>query len=789
MKHRFNTGKNYSVFAWAFSFLASFCFVANAAGILDTLTLGDVASEAGHGFTDQRSEKITGGLGESARRLLAPPTTNWEGGHMAFTMGVDPAKQNYVTVRLWGSDVTRDQLILFCAGRQIGYRHLGDIDIIDIGGDAAEFSDRFTYRTTPLPLELTRGKTNQLFEIRCIGPTFAYASEFDQYQKMMTAPTRGIYNLYTHTDGAFVPPAGEQLGVAVAHPPARTGPGAEVLVALKVRVNDELTRQLNATSPLLQMQMQMLARAYQTKWTVAYHNPQAVAQIVKSLDAIFVAYRKNPKLAEAEPTTWNPDWFGLGPSGDVIRLLAEELRPLLDAEIDDGAGKKIPRRAAFSEMLVACRDWHRQHRRLYTNQSMINDLYGIYLANRGVAVVDSAHALPEKQIRRYLYESVGLEPWRDSDPAAGAPGQAIGDWKVGTNYWELTAKGLTKELGYVGYYGEVLDWLTAIYDATRPALGQPGDEKIRAQLIRAAHARSNFRYPALDAQGYRTMRIEAVVGWRDGGHYPGDIAYAERASWDGSPLGWVAATLDADGLGFVQQMLADGQFYSAMKEHLNQGGLRVTCGLLCVPEQFELIQSQPPQTRRLPMTPGQPDFVFSDEENGVVAIKNGEEIFYASLYWRARNAVNFLARVHLTTPTMDRIAVVGEEVEFEPNGNFYTRPDHINFGFANGGPRYPNAPHSAHAGEKLPIAKIPAGVNFKLGDESVFAGKGDFYTLRYGNYLIGMNLTINKTFELKTPPEISEAKELASGKNLKLAASLKVAPRSTVVLWFGKERK
>ena len=66
------------------------------------------------------------------------------------------------------------------------------------------------------------------------------------------------------------------------------------------------------------------------------------------------------------------------------------------------------------------------------------------------------------------------------------------------------------------------------------------------------------------------------------------------------------------------------------------------------------------------MTPGQPDFVFSDEEDGVVAVKNGDEIFYASLYWRARNAVNFLARVHFTTPTMDRIAVVREDAQFTP---------------------------------------------------------------------------------------------------------------------------
>ena len=234
-------------------------------------------------------------------------------------------------------------------------------------------------------------------------------------------------------------------------------------------------------------------------------------------------------------------------------------------------------------------------------------------------------------------------------------------------------------------------------------------------------------------------------------------------------------------------MFDDGQFFVSLERQMAQSGnLRVTAGLLDVPENYGLLRSQPPSAARLPMTPGQPDFVFSDEEDGVVAVKHGDEIFYASLYWRARNAVNFLARVHFTTPTVDRIAVVREDVQFMPEGKFYTRPDWTTFGFGNGGPRYPEPLHSAEAGEKLPIAKIPADVKFKPGDESIYAGKGDFYTLRYGNYLVGMNLTTDKIFELKTPADAGEAQDLVSGKMVRLGAPLKVAPRSTVVLYLGK---
>jgi hypothetical protein len=761
---------------------ASFTFARDSSAMVDSIAFGDAASEKSHNLSGDHSEVIKGGLGESVRRLLPLTPETWEGGHLSFTLKIDPDKPNYATVRLWGSDATVNELIFFCEGKQIGYRHLGDIDILDIGSGEPGFNGRFFYNTTPLPLEMTRGKTNLNCEIRCIGQTWGYGNTFERYQKTMTEPTRGIYKFYTHTDGCFVPPADEKQGDAPKNPPVRKEPGPEVLDALKARVNRELNNFLSSRRPLNQMQMQFLAKAYFVKWTTAYQNKNPIEQVLKSLDAIFAAYRQNPRLAESDPATPNADWFGLGPSGDVIQLLAGPLRPFLDEQIDDTGGKKITRRAAFSKMLQVCRDWHRKHRRLYTNQSMINDLYGIYLANRGVAAIDPTNALPENEIRHYLYESIGLQPWLGSD-SSETSGRS---WGVATNYFELTAKGLTKELGYVGYYGEVLDWVTSIYEATRPAPGQPGDEKIKAQLARMEHARSIFRRPMLDADGNRAMRIEAIIGWRDGGHYPGDIAYGERTSWDGSALYSVAATLDPESIGYAQQMFEDSQFFALVNERMKENGLRVTAGLLGVPDQYELLKSQPPSAHRLPMTLGQPDFVFTDEEDGVVALKNGDDILYVSLYWRARNAVNFLARVHYTTPRVDRIAVVREEIEFEPGGMTFTRPDYINFGFANGGPRYPVEMHSAHAGEKLPIAKIPQDTRFRPGDESVYAGKGQFYTLRYGPYLIGQNMTADKTFELKTPADVKEASDLVSGKTHKLDAPLKVTPRSTVVLWLGK---
>jgi len=743
--------------------------------LLDTLTFGAADSEKAHDVQQELTETITGGQGESARRLLARTPATWEGGRLGFKLQVDPVQLNYVTVRFWGSDKSPNLLVLFGEGRQIGYRHLGDYDILDHGTEAPLCHDRFYYTTTPLPLALTKGRTQIQFEIRSYGRIWSYGVNWDQYQKTMTEPTRGIYRIYSHTDGTFVPPATEKQGTAAQHPPLRKQPGPEVITELKERLNRDIDNRLKDKRPLNQVNLQFLARAYFVKWSKAYQNPKVAEQALNGLDNLYRAYVKTPLLAKTDPATPNPDWFGYGICGQVISLLREPMAKRLDEKIDDGDGNQIPRKAAYAEMLIACRDSHRKSRRQYTNQSMINDLYGIYWANRGIAAVLPDKALSEDEAKRYLYESIGLKPWLGSDGDNGP------QKPLGADFWQLTPKGLTRELGYVGGYGEVLDWCAQIYAATRPNPDEPGDPQVKAQLIKIAQARAPFRYPCLDEDGFAAMRLETVVGWRDT-HFPGDVTYAQRATWDGTPVEVAALTLDPKIIGYVQQMLAENQFYAAVADHLRNANFRIINGVLTLPDDYEAVRSAPPSTSHLPMAAGQPNFVFADETNGVVAIKRGDEILYASLYWRARHAINNLARVHVINPRYDRIATVIQEEEFTDSGLKYRRPDWVNFGFANGGVRYPGDLHSAHAGQELPIAKIPDGLPFKPGQENMHAGRASFYKLRYGNYLIGVNASADQTYTLPLPPNIKQAHDLVTGKPV--TQSQTVRPQSTAVLYW-----
>lgn len=740
----------------------------------DVLSFGRNSDESKHALTETFSQTYTGGLNQTARKMLPYKEQTFEGGTLKFNMKVNPAQQNYFTVRCWGDETDLNYVMLFIEGKQVGYRHLGDIDFLWMGNGEKPTPGRFFYITLPLPLKNTQGKKTVRLELRSYGPIWGYGENFKQYQKPMTQPTIGFYKAFTHTETCFVPAKNEVQGFS---PIAskRSSPGPEVMDELKMRVNSELTKLIEAKRPLKQLEMWFLGDAWQVDWTVAYHQQAVVEKVATGIDSFYLSYLKNPKIIYSDPSVYNYEWLVTGPIARAIRYMWKPLSSKLDETILLPNGKKVIRREAWSEILQQSIQYAKTHRRQYTNQSMIIDMF-LYNCNTALQLVDPQHSLPQFQTLKYLYESMGIVPWTGIETPKG-PSMSMGE-----NYYQLTTKGLTKELGFVGYYGEVLDWVVDIYRSTCvPGFPETGDALIRQQIIKIAKARSYFRYPAIDNEGFQAMRAEAVVGWRDAGHYPGNVIYGDRGTaWDATPLMTAYNMQDPYTTGFALQMFDENQFFSSIHEKMGQKGIRADKSLLHVPEEYEWMKQQKDNGLRLPMTPGQPDFVFSCEEDGVLAVKNGSEYLYASLYWRARNAVNKLAKVHYITPTMDRIANIYIDSRFTPQGATYTRPDWVNLGFQGNREWYPGL-HSAHAGDTLTIAKIPEGVRYKVGDENVYAGRAEFYTMNYGKYWVAMNCTTDKTFSYSAPA--SSSTNLVNGQAVAPKQVLEVAPRTTVVLY------
>lgn len=732
--------------------------------LLDEIVFGSSASEKKHSFSSVESKIVQGGMGELARILMPVDGQRVEGGNMTFTMKVDPQKQNYFTARFWGGDYGNNNiLILFCEGKQIGYRHLGDYDMLDISNEDLPYPGRFIYTTLPLPLSMTKGKKSIELSIHSTGFIARYGDSFDNYQKKMVKPSKPIYKGYTHTVRCFQPPKKEKQGMKPQRV-VRESPGEEVMEEVKAFVNKALDN-IMRKEQWNQDEAWMLSYAYHEPWTVAFQNKKVVSKVIDTADRYYGQFEQSPK------SVYEGSWVTIGPLCIALNTFVPEIRKVWNEKMGNGK----TRRENWSAMCKACVDYAKFNRRSYTNQSMIVDLY-LYSVNRMLSILSPEQALPAYQTLKFLYESMGIVPWTGSLKPDGTPSMPLGD-----NYYQFSKNGLSKELGYVGGYGEILNWMVHIYEVT----GERGqtdtrDPLIREQMLKIMRSRSHFRYPTLDNEGYTVMRGESVIGWRDHGSYPAGIIYGERGYHrEGTPIMTAAATLDPDAVAYAQQMMEDNQFFSVVKAKMGDRSLNSIYTLLRLPGEYELIMKQPRYQKRLPMTQNMPDVLFTDEEVGVVALKNGEDILYTSLYWRANFAVNFLARVHYITPEMDRIATVFENVQYTPSGYTYTRPERNNLFFSPARNFYPEV-KSAHTGEQLPIAKIPDGVDFKPGQESVYAGKGDFYTLHYGKYFIAMNCSKDKSYEFDVP----EGKQVIMfpSKDIITSQKLSVKPQSTVVL-------
>jgi hypothetical protein len=254
-----------------------------------------------------------------------------------------------------------------------------------------------------------------------------------------------------------------------------------------------------------------------------------------------------------------------------------------------------------------------------------------------------------------------------------------------------------------------------------------GDAAVRARAIAAIGAASYFFYPSIDSDGSRCMRREEVISARNN-NWPGRVDYG------GSDF--VAAALgDPVAARCGQLAAAQGRPRSAPAEG-NAHFAAMLNDLVLGMESAEKAAALPQSAARLPMEDGQPDFAWADEQGQAVAVKDRDTRMYMSLNWRrgfaddrrdaAHARANNLARVHLTTAAVDRVATIAMESPY---------------------------------------------------------GFGRLYICRYGPYLVAMNASDTAAGALPPLPGVAGAAvDLVSKKRCDLKAGVKVPPATTVVL-------
>jgi hypothetical protein len=256
-----------------------------------------------------------------------------------------------------------------------------------------------------------------------------------------------------------------------------------------------------------------------------------------------------------------------------------------------------------------------------------------------------------------------------------------------------------------------------------------GAPEVRQRALDAIHAAVHFVSPSLDEEGLPCMRKEEIISARIT-KWPGRVDYVcdeFAAAVLKDPIAVRAAQLAIE-QGHPRSVLEEGNahFVSSVKDALLNT------------EHFQAMLSLPPATCRLPMEDGEPDFAWADEQAGVVVAKHQGARLYMSLNWRRgfkdnkRDPqhvwVNNIARVHYTTPTLDRIATVAME-----------------------------SPHSF----------------------------GRLYICRYGKFLIGMNLSEDASHDLDIPADAGTAEDLVSGRRYAAGTRAAIAPVTTLVIWIG----
>ena len=742
---------------------------------MDILRFGSSDSEKTHSLSVDHAEIIKGGLDQEARQLLPLDPPQGIGGSMTFVMKVDPDKPNYFTVKLWGGDdslPTTEQmgrLYLYVPkdGKdyQVGYRHEGDYMPLNIATYYTTTPGRFFYSTTLLPEAMTKGKTELLLKIQSTGRIFGYGrgdeNSGGNYQFNLKIPTRGIYSAYTHTEAMLAVPADEVQGK---NPEVRriSRRGSEILDD-----HGEFTRNVNhAIEGLLDResldlgQIETLAKAYFVPQVqVAYRKSKVLDKVVEAIDAVTVEYNKDPENA---PKNWGGKY---GPIGWAVALLAEDLNKRLDEKVEIGpGGDPQTRRKAWGDMLFASREYGRLHSLCaLTNQTMIASEQ-VYKANRGLLALGDKRAFPEDRAQGYLKSAAGIEPWLGNDLPEGGH-----ESPYGANYFQVTRKGTTREWGFAGSgYGEVQNYVVNYYKLT-------GNPVFRDQAAKIALGRAPFRRPTCEQDPdsnkfVRMMQGIGEIGWRGGGTFGDHNIYQFR-----QPIHTAALTLHPALVGYAKQMIDDDdQFF----DHLGPGGVDD----LDIWANYKAIKGAPDSKIRLPMTDGQPDFVWADEENQAIAIKHGDERLWLTAYFQAKIGVNRVGRFHYSTPHYDQYGTIVTDPKFTPSGEEGIRSD-TNIDT----PLYstyvpPDPPLQAYGGEKLPIAKWPSDAK----DRTPFVGRVDFSSVRFGRFLIGMNGSENKTFTLPVDAAFGRAKDLVTGKTLLGTAT--IPPLSTVVLDLGNGR-
>lgn len=454
-----------------------------ASTYLDKLDFGNTASEQTHQFKGDFTSAITSALGQTARIALPRTPADIQGGEMTFTMKVDPAAQNYFTLKFWGSDESSYKTIAYINGEQIGYRRVGDYQPLEMGTSNA-LPNRFYYNTAMLPLEHTQGRDTVEISVRTYSGNFG--SIVDQ-------GSRGYYDAYTHTD-AYLDVSNEMQGTKI----------EENVSYVKDDITDEekqaiidkyilnMINNFNSYSaridgsPAAKLsierykdELRFYASTLHYEWSpakTAEEKRAALERIFITIDNHAKDYYGNFRLVTRGGH--QGDWGGYyGALGEALYIVEQFIKddavygeaafnafldqPFVTGTVDgqyslagvDWNGGELSRREAWERVLKANFDFARSRLSLIYNQ-MLYTYEGAWEAQEGLRMIGSPFYEGRERSHQIILEGLGGLPFLGEEVLVGPSGEELDLYhslfyhdqtaRFTEDYVQIVAKGLAK---------------------------------------------------------------------------------------------------------------------------------------------------------------------------------------------------------------------------------------------------------------------------------------------------------------------------------------------------------
>lgn len=454
-----------------------------ASNYTDKMVLGDAASEQEHNYKGEFTSAIVGGLGQSARVSLPRTPEDIQGGELTFTMKVDPAGQNYFTMKFWGSDDSFYKSMVFINGEQVGYRRVGDYQPINMGISKG-LPERFYYNTTMLPLVSTYGQDTVQITVR------TYSGNFGD---KVNAPSRGYYNAYTHT-GAHLDVSDETQGDITEDPASMlredlTDEEKQAIIdgytQSQVKTFNDYSSRVDASAAgklsivRYQDELRFYASALHYDWSpaqTAAEKKAALERIFKVIDNHVKDYYGNIRLVTRGGH--QGDWGGYyGALGEALYIVEELIKDdviygeaALNAYLDqpfaigtaageyslagvDWNGGQLTRREAWERVLKANFDFART-RLSYIYNQILYTYEGAWEAHEGLRIIGSPFYEGRERSHRILLEALGGQPFLGEEVLVGPNGEELDLYhslfyhdqtaRFTEDFLQIVAKGLAK---------------------------------------------------------------------------------------------------------------------------------------------------------------------------------------------------------------------------------------------------------------------------------------------------------------------------------------------------------